>query len=189
MAEPLEARGLESVVAAETQLGEIDGTAGTLRYAGYSIDDLATSATFEEVLYLLLYGELPAAEQLDALRAELAAAQADAAALALLHSLPAEGAPIDALRTAISALAQRDPRAEDTSPENARRVGIRLAGLMPVALASAERRVQGLEPVAPRPELGHAANVLYMLRGSPPSATAAHALNAYLVLLAEHGLN
>lgn len=189
MAEPLEARGLESVVAAQTKLGEIDGTAGTLRYAGYSIDDLATSATFEEVLYLLLCGELPTAEQLAALRGELAAAQADGAALALLHGLPGEGAPIDALRTAVSALAQRDPRAEDTSAENARRVGIRLASLMPVALASAVRRAHGLETVAPRPELGHAANILYMVHGTSPSATAARAFNTYLVLLAEHGLN
>src|SRR5438067_6827693 len=189
MAESVEARGLESVVAAQTKLGEIDGTAGTLRYSGYNIDDLATFATFEEVFYLLLHGALPAAEQLAALRAELATAQADGAALALLHSLPADGAPIDALRTAVSALAQRDPRAEDTSAENARRVGIRLAGLMPVALASAVRRAHGLEPVAPRPELGHAANILYMLHGTPPSATAARAFNTYLVLLAEHGLN
>lgn len=184
-----EARGLESVVAAETRLGAVDGTAGRLHYAGYSIDDLATAATFEEVFYLLLHGELPTSAELPALRDELAASQADGAALALLHSLPAGGAPIDALRTAVSALAQQDPRAEYLSAENARRVGGRLAGLMPVALASAERRAQGKEPIAPRSDLGHAANFLYMLRGERPSPTAERALNTYLVLLAEHGLN
>lgn len=189
MAENTEARGLESVVAARTRLGDIDGTAGTLHYGGYSIHDLATQATFEETLYLLLHGALPTPGQLADLRAELVAAQSDAAAGALLCALPAAGAPIDALRTAVSALAQGDSRIEESGEENARRIGVRLAALMPLALAANERRAQGLAPIAPRPELGHASNFLYMLHGAPPSATMAHALNAYLVLLAEHGLN
>lgn len=184
-----EVRGLEAVVAAETRLGAIDGTAGTLHYAGYDIHDLAETASFEEVLYLLLHGELPTAAELATLKGELATAQTDATALALLHGLPPGGAPIDALRTAVSALAQLDPRAEDLSAENALRVGVRLAGLMPVALASAERRARGQQPVAPRPDLSHAANVLYMLNGTPPGKTAERALNTYMVLLAEHGLN
>src|SRR5579883_3447686 len=160
-----QARGLEGIVAAQTRLGSIDGTAGVLQYAGYSIDDLAEHATFEEVYYLLLHGELPNAAQLAALRDELAWAQSDGEALTLLYALPADGAPIDALRTAVSALAQRDPRAEEVTLDNARRVGLRLAALMPVALAAAERRAHGQEPIAPRPDLGHAANFLYMLRG------------------------
>ncbi len=184
-----EARGLESVVAAQSRLGAVDGTAGTLHYAGYSIDDLATRVLFEEVLYLLLHGELPAAGELDGLRAELAAAQDDREALALFATLPVTGAPIDALRTAVSALAQFDPRVEDVTPENARRTGVRLAALMPVALAGAERRAHGRQPVPPRPDLGHAANFLLMLHGAAPTATATRALNAYLVLLAEHSLN
>ncbi len=188
-AQAREARGLESVVAAQSRLGAVDGTAGTLHYAGYSIDDLAARASFEEVLYLLLHGELPAPDQLDGLRAELAAAQNDRAALALFATLPVTGAPIDALRTAVSALAQLDPRVEDVTPENARRTGVRLAALMPVALAGAERRAHGQQPVSPRPDLGHAANFLFMLHGAEPTATATRALNTYLVLLAEHSLN
>lgn len=187
--ETSQVRGLESVVAAETRLGAIDGTAGTLRYAGYDIDDLATKASFEEVFYLLLNGELPTRGQLEAFKAEMAAAQSDAAAIALIDSLPAAGMPIDALRTAVSALAQFDAEAEDLSAANARRVGVRLGGLMPVALASAERRAHGKEPVAPRSDLSHAANFLYMLHGAPPTAAAERAMNTYLVLLAEHGLN
>ena len=182
-------RGLESVVAAETRLGAVDGTAGTLHYAGYSIDELATRASFEETLYLLFYGELPDAAQLAGLRAELGTAQADEEARAILRGLPAMGAPIDALRTAVSVLAQDDPRVEDTSPDNVRRIGMRLAALMPVALAASERRVQGQEPVAPDSTLSHAANFLYMLHGARPSAVAEQAMNTYLVLLAEHSLN
>jgi citrate synthase len=189
MAAGTEARGLEAVVAAETSLGAVDGTAGTLHYAGYAIDDLATRASFEEVFYLLLNGELPNKGQIAALRAELAAAQLDNEAIALIHGLPAIGMPIDAVRTAVSALGQLDPDAEDLSIENARRVGVRLAGLMPVALASAERRSHGQEPVPPRPDLSHAANILQLLHGTMPTATAERALNTYLVLLAEHSLN
>lgn len=182
-------RGLEAVVAAETTLGAVDGTAGTLHYIGYNIDDLVTNARFEDVLYLLLHGELPSADESAALSAALAAAQGDQAALDLLQSLPPGGAPIDALRTAISALGQLDPTVEDESIENTRRIGVRLAGLMAVAFAWNERRTQGQAPLAPRPELGHAANILFMLHGVEPSETAARALNAYLILLAEHGLN
>lgn len=182
-------RGLESVVAAETRLGAVDGTAGTLHYAGYSIDELATRASFEETLYLLFYGELPDTAQLAGLRAELGTAQANGEARAILRGLPAMGAPIDALRTAVSVLAQDDPRVEDTSPDNVRHIGMRLTALMPVALAASERRVQGQEPVAPDPTLGHAANFLYMLHGARPSAVAEQAMNTYLVLLAEHSLN
>lgn len=182
-------RGLEAVVAAETRLGAVDGTAGTLHYAGYAIGDLAERATFEEVLYLLLFGALPPEQNLAGLRADLAAAQRDEAALALIYGLPPFGAPIDALRTAVSALAQDDPAAERLDPENVRRIGIRLAGLMAVALPAIERRTRGEKPLAPRPELGHAANVLYMLQGTPPSETAARAFDTYLILLAEHSLN
>src|SRR5579875_3420704 len=110
MAQVTHVRGLEAVVAAETRLGAVDGAAGTLHYAGYAIDDLAEQATFEEVLYLLLHGDLPSQQELAGLRAALAAAQRDEAALALIHGLPAGGAPIDALRTAVSALAQDDPQ-------------------------------------------------------------------------------
>jgi len=184
-----ETRGLESVVAADTRLGAVDGTAGTLHYAGYSIGDLATRASFEEALYLILDGELPTAALLTALRAELMEARDDAEALVILRGLPVDGAPIDALRTAISVLAQHDPRVEDTSPANVRRIGVRLAALMPVALAAIERRARGQEPVAPNPALNHAANFLYMLHGAAPSAIAERAMDAYLVLLAEHGLN
>jgi len=182
-------RGLESVVAAETRLGAVDGTAGTLHYAGHSIDELATGASFEETLYLLFHGNLPDAAQLAGLRAELGTAQADEEARAILRGLPATGAPIDALRTAVSVLAQEDPRVEDTSPDNVRRIGVRLAALMPVALAANERRAGGQEFVAPDPALGHAANFLYMLHGERPSAVAERAMNTYLVLLAEHSLN
>ena len=184
------ARGLENVVVASTKLSAIDGTAGRLSYAGFDIHDLAEQAAFEEIVYLLWYGDLPSAAELRGFNARLLAERALAPAeLALARSIPASGHGMDALRTLVSGLAQLDPRADDTSPEQTERIGIRVAAKMPALLAAWDRLRHGLEPVAPDPALGHAANFLYMLHARQPSAAAAQAFNTYLVLLAEHGLN
>jgi citrate synthase len=183
-------RGLENVVVASTALSAIDGTAGRLSYAGYDIHDLAERATFEEVFYLLWYGELPNAAQLhefsERLRAERPLSDAE---LALTRNIPAGGHGMDALRTLVSALAQLDARAEDSSPENVERIGICIAARMPTLMAAWDRLRNGKQPVAPDAELGHAANFLYMLHGERPGDAAARAFDTYLILLAEHGLN
>lgn len=184
------ARGLENVVVASTKLSAIDGTAGRLSYAGYDIHSLAEQATFEEVFYLLWYGELPNAEQLRGFNARLLAERSlSQAELELVRNTPRSGHGMDALRTMVSALAQLDERAADTSPENVERIGLRIAAKMPALTAAWARLREGQQPVAPDMKLGHAANFLYMLRGSAPSDTAARAFDTYLTLLAEHGLN
>src|SRR5215212_1743817 len=114
MTNPQQAKGLEGVVVANSSLGLVEGTEGRLSYRGYNIDDLAQKATFEEVVYLLWYGELPNAGQLQAFHEKLAAARTlPEPAQRLLHDLPAEGAPIDAVRTIVSALAMLDPDCEN----------------------------------------------------------------------------
>lgn len=193
MTSALAARGLENVVITSTTLSAIDGTAGELSYVGYNIHDLAEQASFEEVCYLLWQGELPDAQQLENFTAQLRAERAltDAEA-ALVRSVPVSGHGMDALRTLVSGLAQLDTQLESLGPlsqAEAERVGMRLLAKMPTLIAAWERRRHGEEPVAPDPELGHAANFLYMLHGKCPTDTAARAFNTYLVLLAEHGLN
>jgi 2-methylcitrate synthase/citrate synthase II len=184
------ARGLENVVVASTQLSAINGTAGRLSYVGYDIHDLAERATFEEVFYLLWYGELPNAEQLHRFNARLRAERPlSADELALARNAPRSGHGMDALRTMVSALAQLDEQADDTSPEGAERIGIRIAAKMPTLIAAWDRIRKGQEPVAPDERLGHAANFLAMLHGKAPGDTAARAFDTYLMLLAEHGLN
>jgi len=183
-------RGLENVVVASTALSAIDGTAGRLSYAGYDIHDLAERATFEEVFYLLWYGELPNAAQLRAFGERLSAERSlSDAELALARNAPRGGHGMDALRTMVSALAQLDERADDTRPENVERIGIRIAAKMPTLLAAWDRLRNGKEPVAPDASLGHAASFLSMLHGDRPSDVAARAFETYLILLAEHGLN
>jgi citrate synthase len=183
-------RGLDNVVVASTQLSAIDGTAGRLSYVGYDIHDLAERATFEEVFYLLWYGELPNTEQLGQFNARLRAERAlSADELALVRNAPRSGHGMDALRTLVSALAQLDQQADDTSSAGAERIGIRLAAKMPTLIAAWHRIRGGAEPIAPDEQLGHAANFLAMLHGKAPSDTAARAFDTYLMLLAEHGLN
>ncbi len=184
------ARGLENVVVTATKLSAIDGVAGKLSYAGYPISDLAGQASFEEVCYLLWYGELPSAAQLDDFAARLRAEAAlSPAELDLVRSVPAAGHGMDALRTLVSGLGQLDPQADDLSPEGAERIGLRLAAKMPALIAAWHRLRSGQEPVAPRADQSHAANLLWMLHGQVPSPTATRAFNTYMVLLAEHGLN
>jgi citrate synthase len=184
------ARGLENVVVASTKLSVIDGTAGRLSYAGYDIHDLAERATYEEVVFLLWYGELPNARELRDFSARLLAERTlSDSELKLVRGIPAEGHGMDALRTLVSGLAQLDPHADDLSADPVERIGVRVAAKMPALIAAWDRARRGLAPIAPDAQLGHAANFLYMLHGQAPSPAAARALDTYLVLLAEHGLN
>ncbi|MCG8348589.1 MAG: hypothetical protein MI924_12530 [Chloroflexales bacterium] len=184
------ARGLDNIVVASTRLSAIDGTNGDLRYLGYSMHDLVGRVTFEEIVALLWYGELPNTTQLQAFQRDLAAARTLTAAEAtLLQHAPLSGHGMDALRTLASALALLDPAAADLSLEGAERIGVRLLAKLPTLIAAWQRLRHGLQPVAPAPMLGHAANFLYMLHGEAPSASAVRAFDTYLVLLAEHGLN
>ncbi len=186
-----QSRGLEDVVAATTALSAIDGTNGRLSYVGYSIHDIVEYTRFEEVVYLLWHGELPTAAQL----ADFCAALADARTLtaedlAFVRALPRTGHGMDALRTLASGLAQIDERTgAPLSEEEAQRVGVRMLGRLPAALLAWNRLRNGLEPVSPDANLSHAANILLMLKGERPTAEQERAMNTYLMLLAEHGLN
>jgi citrate synthase len=182
--------GLEGVVVARTRLGRIDGEAGTLEYAGYPIEELAERATFEEVCHLLWNGELPDAAELDALQQALAGAYAlPDPVMAVIRAAPPDSHPMAVLRTAVAALGIHDPEAEDTSREANLRKALRLTARMPVITAATARLQQRLEPVAPRPELGIAANLLYMMTGEEPGGREARTMDVALVLHAEHGLN
>ena len=183
-------RGLEGVVVADTELSKIYGEEGRLVYRGYEIEDLAENATFEEVCYLLLYGELPNSTQLADFRRQLANERAvPAAVLDLLRLLPRDTHPMAALRTAASALAGFDPDAQDMTEEANFRKAIRLTAQMPTLTAAWGRIRNGQEPIAPREELSHAANFLYMLTGEVPDELRARTMDVAFTLHAEHGMN
>ncbi len=183
--------GLEEAVVADINTSYIDGSIGELIYSGYAIEDLAENATFEEVLFLLFHTRLPNRREYEDLRESIARnAAIPAAVIAMLKSLPKDTAAMAALRTAVSMLSAFDPDAENlTDKDAAKAKAIRLTGQITTICAAWLRIVKGAEPVAPRADLGLAENFVYMMTGAEPDATACAAVNVYLVLLAEHGMN
>jgi citrate synthase len=179
--------GLEGVIAGETAVSTIvDG----LSYRGYPVTELAEKATYDEVAHLLLHGDLPTHAQLEAFHKRLAAARTLPAPLVdLFKALPPGATPMDVIRTAISILAHYDPETEVSSTAANARKAERLLGQIPVAVAAFARVAKGLAPVAPRADLRHAASFLYLLRGTEPTADAAHAFDVSLILYAEHEFN
>ena len=180
------APGLDGVVAAETRLSDVDGEAGELIIAGFPVEELASRASFEEVVYLLWYDALPDSERLAAFREELAGRRAlPLAVLDLLRAATAGKIPaMDALRMAAGALSLDESAADRSHAE-----ALALVARLPTIVAAYWRLLGGEEPVAPDPELGHAANYLYMLSGEEPGLEFVRALETYLNTVADHGMN
>lgn len=184
------AKGLEGIVAAATQLSDVRGTEGILTYRGYNINDLAANSTFEETIDLLWYGILPNRELLDKLTRKLVAARPlPAEVLGAMKLFPTKSTPMDVLRTVVSQLGLHDVDETDNSVSANVRKSIRLTAQMPTIVAAWHNIHQGREPVAPRTDLSHAANFLYMLEGKEPTPQAARILDIALILHMDHGLN
>jgi citrate synthase len=182
--------GLEGVVVAESEISFVDGAAGRLVYRGYSIEELASGSTFEETSKLLLDGELPTRAELQMFERALVSERAiDEQTLAAIRGYPADVDPMSALRTGVSALGMVDPDRDDDGPEATRRKAIRLIAKLPTLVAAFERSRGGNPPIAPRADLGHAANFLYMLTGEEPDPDDARVMDVCLILHAEHGMN
>lgn len=182
-------RGLKGVYFERSGVSLIDGAAGELSYRGYSIHDLATKSTFEEVAYLLLYGELPTAGQLADFDAKLKSARTLPDEVLDVIRATKSGHPMDVLRTATSALAALEAQAKDVSEEAFIENGIRLTSQIPMIVAAHEAIRNGRAPTAPDPTLGHAANWLWMLKGEKPSDAAVKLADVDFILHAEHGSN
>jgi 2-methylcitrate synthase/citrate synthase II len=179
--------GLEGVIAGETDISTVTGG---LRYRGYPVTELAEKCSFDEVAHLLIHRELPTRAQLDAFRARLAAAQKLPALLSdLLKKMPADAVPMDVVRTAVSMLAHFDPETEVESHDANLRKSERLLAQIPLVIGEYYRATKSLAPVPPRPDLGFAANLLFMLSGKPPSDFDARAFDVSLILYAEHEFN
>ena len=182
--------GLEGVVATQSSICFIDGDAGRLIYAGYDISDLVQHCSFEETVYLLWHGELPNAVQLASLKADIGRQMAlPAHVKALLEHLPRQTQPMDALRTATSALGADDPDLKSNDPDANLRKAIRLTAQLPTIVCTFHRLRSGQPVIEPDPKLSIAANFLYMLTGKTPHETLVRAMDAALVVHAEHGLN
>ncbi|MEK6334686.1 MAG: citrate synthase [Acidobacteriota bacterium] len=186
--------GLRGVVAASSSIGDVNGEKGELIYQGVNIHDLATKSTFEEVVFLLWNGRLPKRAELDELRENIAASyelpdEISELIKGMYQRVPASAEPMDALRTVISALAMFDEESRDLSREASIRVATRLTARFPTIVAAIDRTRNGLEPIAPKPDLNIATNFLYMLKGEMPDEFDAHVLDVALILQADHELN
>jgi citrate synthase len=187
MSEPIYSPGLEGVVAGETAVSTIEGG---LRYRGYPVGELVENAGFDEVAFLLLHGNLPNRFQLASFQRRVAAARSvPYPLLDLLRVLPPAVAPMDVVRTAVSILAHYDPETEDSSHDANLRKAERLVAQIPVAVAAHYRLSRGMAVVPARPDLGTAANFLYMLRGQEARPDNVRALDVSLILYAEHEFN
>ncbi len=177
--------GLEGIVAASTALSKVEGTAGRLIYRGYNIHDLARTTSFEEVAHLLWFGHLPNTTELADLKAQLAIQRTlPEAVVQVIHALPTTAEPMDVLRTATSAWGATIIKGKPTIEQ-----AIAVTARFPLFLAAFHRMRTGQELLQSKPELGHAANYLYLLTGKIPEQQHVKALDAYLVLLADHGMN
>src|SRR5579859_5240733 len=189
-AAPTFSKGLAGVVAAQTSLSSVDGTNGVLTYRGINIHDLAGKASYEEVVHLLWHSKLPNRAELADFKKQLAANRSLPKAVSdHIAGSPANATPMDVLRTAVSALAYYEAEVEDISIPATQRKGLRLLAQFPTVVAAIHRHRESKPAVAPRSDLGHAANFLYMLHGEPQSDLENDAMNLYLVLLADHSLN
>jgi citrate synthase len=183
-------KGLDNVYVKESRICFIDGEASKLFYRGYGIEELANHATFEETAYLLIYGWLPTASQLAKFTGNLESYRIlEPGILEFIRELPAQSDPMDALRTAVSALGLYDP--QPMTDDIAVRIdkGLRILAKVPTIITAFDRLRNRKDPVPPKGHLTHAAEFLYMLTGTEPDPYDAHVMDVALILHAEHEMN
>jgi citrate synthase len=184
--------GLRGVVIADTRICDVDGANGRLVYRGYLIQDLAKNASFEEVIFLLLYEKLPNGAELKEFKRRLSAQQGlPPGVLAAMKTMPKDALPMDVLQSAVPILAlyDDDVKSKDQSMDASLRMSIKLIAKFSALVAAWHRIRNDKGPVEPLPDLDHAANFLYMLSGKVPDAEAARFLDVALLLHAEHSFN
>ncbi len=184
------AKGLKGVLAGDSSICDVDGDLGKLLYRGYNVDDLAENCSFEEVAWLLFHGELPTPFQLDEFRSQVVRyTELPVELIEFLKTLPRDTPPMSALRSAVSLAGVLDADAENECLDANYNKAIRLTALVPTLTAAIRRIRDGKEPVAPRADLGLAANFMYMLNSLEPTADEVKAMDLILILHAEHGYN
>ena len=187
---PILNTGLRGFKVASTKISDVDGNAGKLIYRGYLIKELAEKISFEEVAYLLLYEKLPSQEELDRFNTLLVEErQVPPEVILSLENRPKDALPMDILQAGTAMLAHHDPDAKELSLEAVNRMAIKLIAKFPTIVAAWERIRNHKKPIEPNPDLGHAANFLYMISGTVPDDELAGFFDVCMVLHAEHSFN
>jgi citrate synthase len=182
--------GLRGIPVADTMISAIDSENGILIYRGYNIPDLARHSTFEEIAYLLLFGDLPTQQQLGSFKDSLKKERdIPESVIRSLEHRPKSAHPMDVLQSSVAMLADHDPKARVEGKKADLTKAIRLIAKMPTVVAAWDRTRKGLPPLKSNPSLEHAANFLYLLKGEVPDPDTARDFDVCLVLHADHTFN
>ncbi|PMB54045.1 citrate synthase [Fischerella thermalis CCMEE 5201] len=182
--------GLEGIPAAQSSISFVDGQKGLLEYRGIRIEELAEKSTFLETAYLLIWGELPTAEELAAFEDEVRHHRRIKYRIRdMMKSFPESGHPMDALQASAAALGLFYSRRDLDNPVYIRDAVVRLLATIPTMIAAFQLMRKGNDPVRPNDELDYAANFLYMLNEKAPDPLAARIFDVCLILHAEHTMN
>ncbi|MDN4472651.1 bifunctional 2-methylcitrate synthase/citrate synthase [Demequina zhanjiangensis] len=183
-------KGLAGVTADRTAVSKVNVETNSLLYRGYPVQELASTQPFESVVYLLWHGDLPSKVQLkDFMRRERVQRALDPAVVAVIDGLSEAAHPMDVVRTAVSVLGADDADAWNNEPEAVSAKALALFAKLPTVVAHIQRRHRGLEPIAPRNDLGYSANFLWMTFGEEPDEVARKAFDVSMTLYAEHSFN
>ncbi|MGD6775086.1 citrate synthase/methylcitrate synthase [Sutcliffiella horikoshii] len=178
-------RGLKGVIAAETSIAEVDGSNGRLIYRGYEIRDIATGKSFEEIAHLLWFGELPSGEQTEKFKSTFASYRNLSPTLEkVLSVLPKDMDMMSVVRTVISSAGNQSMSWKPTVEE-----AMKLTAVVPTIIAYRKRILEGKDLITPCMGYSHVENYLYMLNGRPASPEHIRALETYMILTMEHGMN
>jgi citrate synthase len=187
---PVVAKGLEGIIANSTRLSDVLGDIGQLIYAGYDINELAGKVSFEEVVHLLWYGELPNWRQLNTLTESMRShRELPQGIIDFISNAPKDAGPMDVIRTAVSMLGLYDHHVDDNSVDQNRERAVSITARISVIAAHYHRARMGKKLLPIRKDLGEAAHFLYLLNGEEPSAEAVQTLDVAYVLHADHGMN
>jgi citrate synthase len=182
-------RGLRDVAACETHNSFVDPL-GALYYVGYDIDRLLGRVCYEEVIHLLLYKRLPSQSELDAIHSTLfSEISLPIQVIQSIRNVPKSSHPMEILRTEISHLGEFDPNPEDQSEAANLRRALSLIAKVPTLVAAIYRVRSGQEIVRPKQEYSFPENFLYLFRGKPADEEEKEAMERYMILHADHGLN
>jgi len=183
------AKGLEGVIAAISGISFIDGDQGILVYRGFSIETLSKHSNYEEIVFLLLYGQLPTRAQLKELSDTMKEYRPIKFVMPAIRSFPKDAHPMDVVRSVVSLMGIYCPDKFDFSKDIKMQKVLRVVAKLPTIIAAYDRIRKGLEPIEPDNSLNHAENFLYMLNGEKPDELSAKIMDIMFILHADHGMN
>jgi len=182
--------GLEGIAAAQSSISCVDGHKGILEYRGIRIEELAQKSNFVETAYLLIWGQLPTKEELEAFEHEIRYHRRIKYRIRdMMKCFPESGHPMDALQASAAALGLFYSRRDLDNPAYISAAVVRLLAKIPTMVAAFQLMRKGNDPVRPRDDLGYSANFLYMLSEREPDPLAARIFDVCLMLHAEHTMN